>query len=66
MKTRFALVSLVLVACAVHARAATALHSSHWAPDPEPTIKTGVTAMTAAVLDLLKPPGTGDKSSGAE
>ena len=30
------------------------LHSSQFAPLPEPTIKTGVTAMTAAVLDLLK------------
>ena len=29
------------------------LHSSLWAPDPEPTIKTGVTAMTAAVLELM-------------
>jgi hippurate hydrolase len=29
------------------------LHSSQFAPLPEPTIKTGVTAMTAAVLDLL-------------
>lgn len=29
------------------------LHSSMFAPDPEPTIKTGVQAMTAAVLDLL-------------
>ncbi len=29
------------------------LHSSHWAPPPEPTIRTGVTAMTAALLDLL-------------
>ena len=29
------------------------LHSSKFAPVPEPTIKTGVTAMTAAVLDLL-------------
>ena len=29
------------------------LHSSKFAPLPEPTIKTGVTAMTAAVLDLL-------------
>lgn len=28
------------------------LHSSHFAPAPEPTIKTGVTAMTAAVLEL--------------
>jgi len=30
------------------------LHSPFWAPDPEPTLKTGVTAMTAAVLELLK------------
>lgn len=30
------------------------LHSPFWAPDPEPTIKTGVTAMTAAVLELMK------------
>jgi hippurate hydrolase len=29
------------------------LHSSHWAPDPEPTIRTGITALTAAALDLL-------------
>lgn len=29
------------------------LHSPFWAPDPEPTIKTGVTAMTAAVLELM-------------
>src|SRR5256714_1109978 len=30
------------------------LHSSKFAPLPEPTIRTGVLAMTAAVLDLLK------------
>ncbi|MDQ6655400.1 MAG: amidohydrolase [Verrucomicrobiota bacterium] len=30
------------------------LHSSKFAPVPEPTIKTGVVAMTSAVLDLLK------------
>jgi hippurate hydrolase len=30
------------------------LHSSRFAPVPEPTIKTGVTALTAATLDLLK------------
>ena len=30
------------------------LHSSLWAPLPEPTIRTGVKAMTAAVLDLMK------------
>jgi hippurate hydrolase len=29
------------------------LHSALWAPLPEPTIKTGVIAMTAAVLELL-------------
>jgi hippurate hydrolase len=30
------------------------LHSSLWAPLPEPTIRTGVRAMTAAVLELMK------------
>ena len=30
------------------------LHSSRFAPVPEPTIKTGITAMTAAVLELMK------------
>jgi hippurate hydrolase len=30
------------------------LHSSKFAPVPEPTIRTGVLAMTAAVLDLMK------------
>ena len=29
------------------------LHSSKFAPLPEPTIKTGITAMTAAAIDLL-------------
>ena len=29
------------------------LHSSKFAPVPEPTIKTGITAMTATLLDLL-------------
>lgn len=29
------------------------LHSPFWAPDPEPTIKTGITAMVAAVLELM-------------
>lgn len=29
------------------------LHSAQFAPDAEPTIRTGVTAMTAAVLDLM-------------
>jgi amidohydrolase len=30
------------------------LHSSKFAPDPEPTIRTGVFAMTTAVLELMK------------
>lgn len=29
------------------------LHSPLWAPVPEPTLKTGITSMAAAVLDLL-------------
>jgi hippurate hydrolase len=29
------------------------LHSSKFAPLPEPTIKTGITALTAAALDLM-------------
>jgi hippurate hydrolase len=29
------------------------LHSSKWAPDPEPTIKTGTMALTRACLDML-------------
>jgi hippurate hydrolase len=32
------------------------LHSSKFAPLPEPTIRTGVTALTAAALDLLAKP----------
>jgi len=31
------------------------LHSPLWAPAPEPTITAGVTAMSAAVLDLMPP-----------
>ena len=31
------------------------LHSALWAPDAEPTIEAGVTAMTLAVLDLMRP-----------
>jgi hippurate hydrolase len=30
------------------------LHSSKFAPVPEPTIRTAVVAMTSAVLDLMK------------
>ena len=33
-----------------------ALHSSEFAPDPEPTIKAGVTAMTLSALELLARP----------
>jgi hippurate hydrolase len=32
------------------------LHSPIFAPIPEPTIKTGIIAMTAAVLELMKKP----------
>jgi hippurate hydrolase len=32
------------------------LHSSFFRPEPEPTIKTGITAMTAAALELLGKP----------
>jgi amidohydrolase len=32
------------------------VHSPFFAPDPEPTIKTGITAMTAAALELLGKP----------
>ena len=31
------------------------LHSSVYYPDPEPTLQTGITAMSTAVLDLLPP-----------
>ncbi len=31
------------------------LHSAVYYPDPEPTLQTGITAMTTAVLDLLPP-----------
>ena len=31
------------------------LHSALYYPDAEPTIETGVTAMSAAALDLLAP-----------
>ncbi len=32
------------------------LHSPFWAPAPEPTIKAGLTGMTAAALELLGKP----------
>ena len=31
------------------------LHSSRYAPDPEPTLKTGVKALTAIAIELLQP-----------
>ena len=34
-------------------KALPSLHSSLWAPVPEPTIKAGITAMTAAVLEFM-------------
>ena len=40
-------------------RSLPSLHSSKFAPPPEPTIKTGVLAMTAAVLELLGSKGPG-------
>jgi amidohydrolase len=36
-------------------KALPSLHSSQWAPAAEPTIKTGVAAMSAAVLELAQP-----------
>ena len=36
------------------------LHSSLWAPLPEPTLRTGVKAMSSAVLELMKKPGAHD------
>lgn len=35
-------------------KALPSLHSPFWAPDAEPTIKAGITAMTAAVFELMK------------
>jgi amidohydrolase len=35
-------------------KALPSLHSPFWAPDSEPTIKTGIMAMTAAVLELMR------------
>lgn len=32
------------------------LHSALWAPDAEPTIKTGILALVSATLDLMSPP----------
>jgi len=36
-------------------KALPSLHSSRWAPDAEPAIKTGVIAEIAAALELMKP-----------
>jgi len=43
----------VLAAAAAKGQLAPSNHSAFWAPLPEPTIKTAVTAMSAAALDLL-------------
>jgi hippurate hydrolase len=43
----------VLKECEQTGKTLPSLHSSLWAPVPEPTIKTGITAMTAAVLELM-------------
>jgi len=32
------------------------LHSSEWAPDREPTLKTGAAALTIAALEVLAKP----------
>ena len=42
-------------AAAVEGRTLPSLHSSGFRPDPEPAIRTGVTGMTALVLDLMAP-----------
>jgi hippurate hydrolase len=34
-----------------------ALHSDRWAPDPAPTLRTGMLTMTAAILHALSSPG---------
>jgi hippurate hydrolase len=44
---------VVVDAAAKSGLPAPGLHSSRWAPPPELTIRTGGTAMTAALLDLL-------------
>jgi hippurate hydrolase len=38
------------------ARPLPSLHSALWAPLPEPSIKTGVAAMTTAVLEVMANP----------
>ncbi|HET7705346.1 MAG TPA: amidohydrolase [Thermoanaerobaculia bacterium] len=42
---------------AITSGAAPALHSSKFAPPPEVTLRTGVRALTAMVLELMRPPG---------
>ena len=32
------------------------LHSSNWAPDREPTLKAGATALVVAAMELLRKP----------
>ncbi len=45
------------------------LHSSRFAPDPEPTLRTGMRSMSALALELLAPsdpPGSTDAASGVD
>jgi len=44
----------VLADAAAKGQLAPSNHSAYWAPLPEPTIKTAVTALSAAALDLLQ------------
>lgn len=44
-----------VAAAAASGESLPSLHSSEFAPIPEPTLRGGVTAMTAAVLDLMAP-----------
>lgn len=47
--------SAMLEASASRGEAPPSLHSSGFAPQPEPTIKAGILALTAAVVELLPP-----------
>jgi hippurate hydrolase len=45
----------VVAAAAAEGRTLPSLHSSGFRPDAKPAIRTGVTGMTAVVLDLMAP-----------
>ncbi len=45
----------VVEAAAAEGRTLPSLHSSGFKPDAKPAIRTGVTGMTAVVLDLMAP-----------